>query len=66
MTDQSAVVIGASGGIGSAVADALEASGTLSRSSIACRDPAPGLDLEDEATIAAAAASVAEGPSPCA
>ena len=61
--DQTAVVIGASGGIGAAIAGALEASGryavvhALSRSGT-------GFDLEDEASIAAAAAHVAEGPAP--
>jgi NAD(P)-dependent dehydrogenase (short-subunit alcohol dehydrogenase family) len=61
--DQSAVVIGASGGIGAALARRLEASGpfavvhALSRSGT-------GFDLEDEGSIAAAAARVAEGPAP--
>lgn len=60
--NQAAVVIGASGGIGGAVVERLTASGrfavvhTLSRST--------GFDLEDEATISAAAARVADGPSP--
>lgn len=60
---EAAVVIGASGGIGAAVAERLRASGrfaivhALSRSGT-------GLDLEDEASIAAAAARVAEGPAP--
>jgi len=59
----SAVVIGASGGIGAAVVEALRASNrfavvhALSRSGT-------GLDLEDEASIAAAAARIAEGPTP--
>ncbi len=59
----SAVVIGASGGIGAAVAAALRASDrfevvhALSRSRT-------GLDLEDEASIATAAARIAEGPTP--
>lgn len=59
----SAVIIGASGGIGAAVADQLEVRGTfeavhrLSRSGT-------GLDLEDEATIAAAAEAVSRGPAP--
>lgn len=59
----SAVVVGASGGIGAAVADRLQASGRfavvhrLSRSET-------GLDLEDEASIAAAASRVAAGPAP--
>ena len=63
MTASSAVIIGASGGIGRAVAEAVEASGDfeivhrLSRSG-------SGLDLEDEASIAAAAAEVAKGPAP--
>ena len=62
-TEHSAVVIGASGGIGAALAHRLEASGrftvvhALSRSGT-------GIDLEDEASIAAAAAGVAEGPAP--
>lgn len=60
---EAAVFIGASGGIGAAVAERLRASGrfaivhALSRSGT-------GLDLEDEASIAAAAARVAEGPAP--
>ena len=61
--DQAAVVIGASGGIGAAVASLLNTSGrfavvhALSRSGT-------GFDLEDEAAIAAAAAQVAQGPAP--
>lgn len=60
---ESAVVIGASGGIGAAVAARLETSGryavvhALSRSGT-------GFDLEDEESIAAAAARVATGPAP--
>lgn len=65
MTDEirAAVVIGASGGIGAAIADGLEGFGQfgvvhrLSRSGT-------GLDLEDEASIASAAAQVAKGPPP--
>ena len=62
-TPATAVVIGASGGIGAAVADVLERTGRfavvrrLSRS-------VTGLDLEDEASIAAAAASLIDGPQP--
>lgn len=61
--EQSAVVIGASGGVGAAVVRRLEASGryavvhALSRSGT-------GLDLEDEASIAGAAARAAAGPAP--
>jgi len=60
---EAAVVIGASGGIGAAVTERLRASGrfvvvhALSRSGT-------GLDLEDQASIIAAAARVAEGPAP--
>ncbi len=60
---EAAVVIGASGGIGAAVTERLCASGrfavvhALSRSGT-------GLDLQDEASIAAAAARVADGPAP--
>ncbi|MDP3379002.1 MAG: SDR family NAD(P)-dependent oxidoreductase [Brevundimonas sp.] len=63
MSETSAVVIGASGGIGGALVCRLEAAGdhavvhALSRSGT-------GLDLEDEASIAAAAARIAEGPPP--
>lgn len=61
--ESSAVVIGASGGVGAAITCRLEASEryavvhALSRSGT-------GFDLEDEASIAAAAAKVAEGPAP--
>jgi len=54
----SAVIVGASGGIGAALADALEEEGTPVRRlarSFAGRDH---FDYDDEATIAAAAASV--------
>ena len=63
MTDQAAVVIGTSGGIGSAMVEALRASGhyatvhALSRSGT-------GLDLTNEASVAEAARQVGEGPSP--
>ena len=61
MTDAAAVVIGASGGIGSALADQLQASGSWSVVHRLSRSGS-GLDLEDEATIASAASGVAEGP----
>lgn len=54
-----AVIIGASGGIGGALADALEARGDdITR--LARRDG--GIDLTDETSIAAAAARLASGP----
>lgn len=62
----SAVVIGASGGVGAAVAGALEASGRFAVVHRFARSlkGAGYLDLEDEATIAVAAACVADGPAP--
>ena len=59
---QSAVIIGASGGIGGALADAIEEEGGYDRVWRFSR--ADGFDLMDEASIAAAAARVAEGPPP--
>lgn len=61
MTDAAAVVIGASGGIGAALADRLEASGAYSVIHRLSRSGS-GLDLEDESTIVAAASAVAGGP----
>ena len=63
MTDISAVVIGASGGVGAAVTRALETSGRFAVIHALSRS-ATGLDLEDERSIADAAASVAQGPAP--
>lgn len=62
----SAVVIGASGGLGSALADAIEDEGTHDRVWRFARSAAgeDHLDLENEASIAAAAARVASGPAP--
>ena len=59
----SAVVIGASGGIGSALAERLTGSGRFKTVHALSRS-ATGLDLEDEASIAAAARHIAEGPPP--
>jgi len=53
----SAVVIGASGGIGSALADALDEEGAFDRVHRLSRSRT-GFDLTDEASIAAAAATV--------
>lgn len=53
-----AVVIGATGGIGAALADLLERDGTVIRLG---RTTTPALDLLDEASIVAAAAAVGPG-----
>ena len=59
-----AIVIGASGGIGRAIADALEEEG-VSVTRLARSMPGDGhIDLEDEASIAAAAERIAKGPAP--
>lgn len=61
-----AVVIGATGGIGGAIADALEEEGAFAAVHRFGRSLAGAghLDLTDEATIAAAAGRVAAGPAP--
>ena len=60
------MVIGASGGIGAALEEALRDEGTFDRVYGFARSRAGDeyLDLEDEASIAAAAAVVAKGPAP--
>lgn len=61
-----AVVIGASGGIGRAIADALEEEGTFKivhRFARSASGPAH-IDIMDEASIAAAASQVGNGPAP--
>jgi NAD(P)-dependent dehydrogenase (short-subunit alcohol dehydrogenase family) len=64
--DLSAVVVGARGGLGQALADAIAASGRFAVVHRFARSATGGerLDLEDEASIAAAAARVAAGPPP--
>ena len=62
-TQQTAVVIGASGGVGAAFVRALEATGRYSVVHALSRS-GTGFDLEDEASIAAAAAQIAGGPAP--
>ncbi|MGV3456848.1 SDR family NAD(P)-dependent oxidoreductase [Sphingomonas sp.] len=64
MSAGSAVVIGASGGIGGAFADALDEEGTYAKVWRFGRSLTGDahLDLTDEASIAAAAARVASGP----
>jgi len=61
--ESSAVVIGASGGIGAAVTGRLRASGRFAAVHALSRTET-GLDLEDEGSIAAAAAAIAQGPPP--
>lgn len=63
MTQQAAVVIGASGGIGAAMVDALVASGRFAVVHALSRT-GTGLDLSDEDSVAAGARSVADGPAP--
>lgn len=62
----SVVIIGASGGIGGALADAIEDEGTYDRIWRFARSSGGDdhLNLEDEASIAAAAERVAKGPAP--
>ena len=59
----SAVVFGASGGIGGALCEALEEEGAFAKVHAFSRSTT-GTDLTDEASIAAAAAIVAKGPAP--
>ena len=61
-----AVVVGASGGIGGALAEALRDEGTYDVVHALWRRAAGDahLDVEDEASIAAAAARIARGPAP--
>ena len=59
--EEAAVVIGASGGIGAAMVRRLEASGRFAVVHALSRSDT-GFDLEDEDSIAAAAARVGQGP----
>lgn len=59
----SAVVFGASGGIGGALCEALEEEGAFDKVHAFSRSTT-GTDLTDEASIAAAAAIIAKGPAP--
>lgn len=60
----SAVVLGASGGIGAALAEALEDEGTYDVVHALSRSGAPAVDITDEASLVAAAARIAAGPPP--
>lgn len=67
MTEQgSAIIIGASGGIGAALADALHAAGRHDVIHGFARSfPGPrSIDITDEPSVAAAAAAVRDGPPP--
>jgi NAD(P)-dependent dehydrogenase (short-subunit alcohol dehydrogenase family) len=59
---EAAVVVGATGGIGAALVERLRGQGT--HAVVRALSRADGLDLEDEASIATAAARIAEGPPP--
>jgi NAD(P)-dependent dehydrogenase (short-subunit alcohol dehydrogenase family) len=63
MSKTSAVVIGASGGIGAALVRQLESGGRFATVHALSRSGS-GLDLEDEASIREAARVVSEGPPP--
>ena len=56
-----AVVVGATGGLGGALADGIEGSGAFARVERLSRSSSPPLDLTDEATIAGAAEHVRAG-----
>lgn len=60
----SAVVIGSSGGIGAALAAAIEEEGAFDVVHRLARSGTDRIDIEDEASIAAAAARIAAGPPP--
>jgi len=59
-----AVVVGASGGIGGALVEALGDEGTFDTVHALSRSGNDPIDIEDEASIAAAAARIAAGPAP--
>jgi NAD(P)-dependent dehydrogenase (short-subunit alcohol dehydrogenase family) len=58
--DRTAVIIGARGGIGAALADALDAGDQYDRVIRVHRTSAPAIDILDEASIAAAARDLAD------
>lgn len=60
----SAVIVGASGGIGAALREAVEDEGSYDVVHALTRTGADRIDLEDESSIAAAAARMAGGPAP--
>jgi NAD(P)-dependent dehydrogenase (short-subunit alcohol dehydrogenase family) len=64
MSGGSAVIIGASGGIGAALCAAIEDEGRYDVIHALSRSGDTPIDIEDEASIAAAAATIAAGPAP--
>ena len=56
---QTALIIGATGGVGRALADVLEARGAHERVVRLSRQPDPAVDVCDEASIARARAAIA-------
>ena len=60
MAERTAVIIGARGGIGAALADALETGVEYDRVVRLHRESAPSIDILDEASIAAAASDLAD------
>ena len=60
MPERTAVIIGARGGIGAALADALDAGDQYDRVIRLHRTSAPAIDILDEASIAAAASDLAD------
>ena len=60
MPERTAVIIGARGGIGAALADALDAGDQYDRVIRLHRTSAPAIDILDEASIAAAATNLAD------
>ncbi len=60
----SAVVVGASGGIGAALREAIEDEGVYDVVHALSRSGEAKIDIQDEASIAAAAARIAAGPAP--
>ena len=61
---EAAVIVGATGGIGAALADAVEGWGRFAVVHRLSRSSSPAIDLEDEASIAEAAARIGRGPAP--
>lgn len=64
MDDRTAVIIGARGGIGAALADALDSGSDYDRVIRLHRESLPPVDILDEASIASAAAMVANAHGP--